>query len=415
MPPPVHILATCRRPELAEMTELVFKTLRVGFPTASITVHLNGQCADICIGITALCKKNGAEIKKIATIHHRWIEQLVATIDEPFYILDTDVIFYSSVEGWTFDTALAGFLIPEWQDEFAGAVTRSRLHPSLLYVDPLAVRKQLSEFRGVCPDSPFTPFGNPFYPVCLPLNRKMFFHDTCSLLYHAIGGTPFTNEQKDAYFHFNFGTISDIVLPRLSDGQKMHGARRLILNNPEMGRGAWRFQEEYYATRQNAKSPLPLPEISKPDMEEAIKWNKALCGGDDDAMQFNDLWYRYCHGIDDLIDTMEDGRPKMNADQILELFITAAFLYNCPFYRKHREYLFTTVMLVTNSFGDSVLWEKSPLSRRRIMADCLRTCGDEMYYMVALICGGWKHMRNVSPAIRERDWLGQHDMKDNPT
>ena len=37
----VHILPTERVPRLAPMTELVFKTLRVGFPTADVLVHLN--------------------------------------------------------------------------------------------------------------------------------------------------------------------------------------------------------------------------------------------------------------------------------------------------------------------------------------------------------------------------------------
>jgi len=37
----VFILATCRKPELLRMATLVFETIRVGFPTASINVFIN--------------------------------------------------------------------------------------------------------------------------------------------------------------------------------------------------------------------------------------------------------------------------------------------------------------------------------------------------------------------------------------
>ena len=412
----VHILATCRKPELAPFTELVFKTLRVGFPTASVTVYLNGDCETNCPNIVALCDQNKCSVSRVDTIHHKWIEQLVYSEDAPFFLCDTDVIFYSSIEQFTFQSHLAGFRVPEWQDEFSGAVTRARLHPSLLYIDPVAVRNKITEFRKVCPESEFTPFCNPFYPLCLPLNGRMYFHDTVSLLYHAIGGQEFTDEQKDAYFHFNFGTIPDLVLPRLKNPEQMTTARNAIMANPDMGRGGWRFQEEYYQQRQPVfDRGIELPSVRPVDAQEAIKWNYRLCNGDREAMVFNDAWYRYVHGIDDLIDTMQDGRPRMSREQILELFILAAEIYNCPFYVRHREKLHAVVILVTNDYANSVAWEKSPLPHRRVMGDVFRTCGDTMYDMVAALCGGWKHLRNTSPAIRERDWIGQHDDRGNPT
>ena len=66
-------------------------------------------------------------------------------------------------------------------------------------------------------------------------------------------------------------------------------------------------------------------------------------------------------------------------------------------------------------YADSMEWENSSLKRRRQMADVMRTCGNEMYFMIALLKGGEEHMRNMSPRIRERDWIGQHDEHGNPT
>lgn len=243
----VRILATCRKPDLLPFTLLVFDTLRVGFPNAKVVVTINEGCASD--EIRAACFKVDAAYCHVKTIHHEWIANLLEHEAEPFWLVDTDMIFYGNVEGWQFNEALAGCRIPEWRDEYSGAVTRARLHTSLLHINPAAVQAALAKFRSVSPQSPFTPFVNVIYPLCLPFRGQMYFYDTTALLYHAIGGTAFTDEQKDAYFHFNFGTIEDMVLPRLSGSENMAGARRRVLNKPELGKGMWRAQELYYASR----------------------------------------------------------------------------------------------------------------------------------------------------------------------
>lgn len=212
----VFLLATCRKPELAPFTELVFKTLRTGFPNARITVCINGDCAKHCPNIKHVAElAQCIVIDEPETIHHKWIEELIETEREPFWICDTDMIFYSSVEEWEFDTALAGYLIPEFQDQFTGAITRSRLHTSLMYVNPVMVRDQLEKYEAQFPVTPFNPLANPYHPLCLPFNGRGYFYDTCSMLYHSIGGTSFASEHLNCYFHFFFGTLSDIVIPRL--------------------------------------------------------------------------------------------------------------------------------------------------------------------------------------------------------
>ena len=131
-------------------------------------------------------------------------------------------------------------------------------------------------------------------------------------------------------------------------------------------------------------------------------------------MAFCDCWYKYCHAIDDLVDTIEDGRPTMSKEEIISIFLNAAFLYNMPFFKQYAHLLFPVVITITNMWADTVAWEKSPIYRRRVMADVLRTAGNEMYFMVALITGGEAHMRDMSLKIRERDWIGQHDEQDRP-
>lgn len=155
--------------------------------------------------------------------------------------------------------------------------------------------------------------------------------------------------------------------------------------------------------------------MSEPTNEQlAHAFAKELCCGNADAQKFCELFYQYAHGLDDLIDCKEDGRPTMSNEDIMRLFSTAMLMYNCPFALRHQSLLFPAIVVVHNMYADSVAWEKSPLKHRRVMADAMRTCGDEIFNLVAHICGGYRHMRNLSGRIREADWLRQHNEDGTP-
>lgn len=418
----VHILLTIRDGN-EQFATCVFETLRVGFPTADVTVHINRatEAPEHTLaesGAEQLAQQTKCEVRWLKhTIHHEWIASLIRTQQGPFWICDTDVIFYRSVEGWLIPpgTPLFGALIPEFHDEFTNTITRSRLHTSLLWIDPSELKEESQAWLSKHPNTPFNPAINLVFPVMVPLNGKTYFYDTMALAWHAIGGQAFTAANKDDYFHFHFGTLGDVVLPRLTNREAMEKARLDILVNPEKGRGVWRAQEEYFAQRQALEDGADvIAPIERKDAEEAQKWNVALCCNNESAMTFCDLWYNYCHGIDDLIDTLRDGRPRMSKDQMISLFFKAALLYNSDFYIAHRNLLAPIVLLVTNTYRDSVAWENSSKSHLRQMGDVFRTCGNEMFVMVALLCGGEAHMRQMSLAIKERDWLGQHSKEGVP-
>lgn len=412
----LFVLATVRNPELLPYATLVFRTIRTGFPTADITVFGNALGRDDYRQILEACEHARCQFYDHApTTHAQWIEELIVGADQPFWLCDTDIIFYSKVEDWQFDTALAGYLIPEFKDEFSRCITRSRLHPSLLHVKPVELRAAIANYEAQAISSVFTPKINLIHPIVLPFNRESYFYDSVSFLYHAVGGTPFTAQQKDAYHHFHCGTIADLAMPAMKYGEQMAKARAQILANPEQGRGMWRAQELYFQAQQFEKNGTNViaPIVPK-DAQEAVAWNTELCLGRADAMAFCNLWYIYCHGIDDLIDTLQDGRPRMAKEQMISLFFNAAVLYNSPFFVANRELLFPIVLQITDAYQNSVAWEHSPKWHLRQMADVWRTCGNTMFTMIALICGGEAHMRRMSMAINERDYLLQHDDAGNP-
>lgn len=406
----VEILATCRDQSLLPYTTLVFSTIRIGFPTAEIRVTGN-DLPDYAVEALKKVIPEGCTFEnKPAIIHHQWLEQLCSIDTEPFIALDTDVICYSKIEDWSFNTSLAGWRIPEWEDEFTKCCTRARLHTSLLFIDPVKLRDEVEKYMAQFPVTPFNPMANLFYPLCVPMNQHTYFYDTMAMMYHAIGGTAFTDEQLNAFYHMHFGTIPDVVLPHLSNGYEMGLERDRILKNPALGYGRWREANEYFAARQKQRDtkPLEIPPITPENSQKARDWNIAICKGDQDAMNCNNLAFSFFHALDDFRDEREDGRPKMNDEQTIEMFAITAAFYNCPFYVRNREMLFPIMLNITNSWADSLMWERSSLKHRRTIANVLSAVGDEFYMAVALICGGWSHMRAISGKLRERDWLSQH-------
>jgi hypothetical protein len=142
--------------------------------------------------------------------------------------------------------------------------------------------------------------------------------------------------------------------------------------------------------------------VEQPSLHEFCR---EVCLGNSDAMDFCNSWFIYCHAIDDLIDDNERPKPE----RLLEVFIQANVLFSCAFYVAFHVSLQPIVLLITNAYADSVAWEASPEPHRRAIADVIRCCGNDMFFAVAMICGGWKHARSLSPRIRERSWILQHE------
>lgn len=242
----VHILATCNDPEISGGTTLVFDTLRVGFPDAHIQVYLNRDCGKNCPEIWTLCERERCQVAELGIIHHEWIEMLVNTETEPFIILDTDVIFWDKFDLGFINRPIAGRYTPRFYCKFTKAFTMHRLHTSLMYINPTEVKREMWAVKSWFNQTRFNPIINPFYPVQIPDKEKSLFFDTCALLYHAIGGQAFTEEQLQSYDHLNAGTWVkelDKAYPELN----MVQAHKEIYKNPKLAKGIRKLQDQFYA------------------------------------------------------------------------------------------------------------------------------------------------------------------------
>lgn len=133
-----------------------------------------------------------------------------------------------------------------------------------------------------------------------------------------------------------------------------------------------------------------------------------IVNGNVAAADWLQRWATYCHAIDDVID--EGQGPEA----VLAVLVQAVELYTHPFFLAHWFQLRPLVIAITNCYADSVAWEKSDQPPEQAMADVLRFAGVEMYCLVAGICGGYDHMRKVSPRIRRQTWNSNHDEAGKP-
>jgi hypothetical protein len=261
----VHILATVRNPALLQAACLVFKTLRVGFPTAQILVHGNRLEWFAEREIKRLADGCGAAFVNMTErmSHDRWIENLMWQ-EQPYWYCDTDIVFFGPVEDWFIsredfaakerrerkeEVVLAGRLEPAFREEWTQTLHVERLHTALLYVNPLTLRLKQRGWTGALP-ALFDGALLPMVRQCFIPNRSgaTLFYDTCAGLWQAGIGTPFTEEQNAAFEHLHCATYVDQIGPHLSLPD-LAAAHRAIYQDPQSAKGLQRQQALYYESR----------------------------------------------------------------------------------------------------------------------------------------------------------------------
>lgn len=245
----VYILATCRKAELLAGTLLVFRTVRTGFPTAEIVVHGNGL-GEFTPAVRAACEEVGAHyLNVLPTVHDEWIEMLLQDERRPFWICDTDVIFWSAVEQWRFDTALSGLHQAEFFEQFTRTNYRERLHTCLMRLDPKRFREETQEYLSQFPKMPFHPridlVRQQWQPERHGDRVVNYFADTLAVAWHALGGSAFSEEQLDCFDHVSCATYADLMAPAYADTD-MLAAHKMIYEEPGRARGLWRQQRAYF-------------------------------------------------------------------------------------------------------------------------------------------------------------------------
>lgn len=247
MTPVVHILATVRKRELLPAALLVFRSLRIGFPTATVCVWGNGLDSDAASAVGSVARSVGAQFTNVpATSHDRWIEHLVLTQVDPFWICDTDIVFVESVQEFPVPEQFSGRFEPGFYDPWTKTSHVERLHTCLLLFNPSGVRAAMYEWSGQLPEPWRGSAVYPFIRMNFIPNRGMAptCYDTCAGLWQAGMGTAFTESQDMAFDHLHAATYVDMVdAPELAGLADCHNE---IYRNPEAAIGLREIQRDYY-------------------------------------------------------------------------------------------------------------------------------------------------------------------------
>lgn len=130
------------------------------------------------------------------------------------------------------------------------------------------------------------------------------------------------------------------------------------------------------------------------DLNESLL--KRIYNGNSEAYEFIVKWTAYIHAIDDIDDN------KTTSEFRSRTFILALELYTCSFFLKNIFQLKQTVYTITNMYADS----QDKINKE--FSEWASHAGIEMFLTVALITGGYTHMRSVSPELRAITYCNHH-------
>ena len=243
----VYILTWCDRVENLYGTTLIFKTLRVGFPTAEIHVVDNASRPDVRHIISQHATECGARFTQLeeGITHHDFIQNILITQAEGTAIfLDPDICLWENVETWSFDKLMAGRLIPQFKCPISDCVTHPRLHTSFLWIPDVgslldSVRTLRTQYFEL----------HPFRPIMYKTGVWQRF-DTTGALYNAMPEQmyAFTEKELNAYEHLFCGTHLELATAKL---KLPHANMFIELHNQaqtdyKQVKGAWRMQEDFF-------------------------------------------------------------------------------------------------------------------------------------------------------------------------
>lgn len=237
---------------------LVFQTIRVGFPSARVVVVDNGSIPEILTQIESECIRVGAELVKQERQDFTNFYSMALSGGKDIAIVDPDVVFWESVEGWEFNALMAGRKIPDLVRY--GVRSLARLHPSMIFIpdaDKLQEEIERRTVRGINTIGQYSAY----------MNGEAVFWDTLAPIYQMMPNMchEFTCSELDFYDHLFYGSHLLAIDAGLDDaGETLSYHIKAAEGNIEQLRGIWKAQEKWFL-----KKPVILP--SKEEIEKSMQ------------------------------------------------------------------------------------------------------------------------------------------------
>lgn len=251
----VFILIFCRNLELFYGSELIFKTLRVGFPNAKVTVLDNGSLPSAIDEIKILARENDClfeEMHPPGIQHYEFLQNTIRMMADrkgnkgPLVFLDPDICLWDSCEDFSFEGLIAGRAIGRFYDQCTKTITMPRLHSSFLWIEnpdelQREIRKQIVKRFDF----------QPFLSFSFRFDETWYRYDTGANLFAAIPDRVswFTEDHLNRYDHIFSGSHIDWILDALDENN-----RKLMIETHELAKngcleeikGIWKYQQEVW-------------------------------------------------------------------------------------------------------------------------------------------------------------------------
>lgn len=251
----VFILTFCRNLDLFYGTELIFKSLRVGFPNAKVYVVDNASLPEAQMQIETLCRENECEFKILqepGLQHDVFIEKTIRaqatdqSNNRQVVFLDPDICLWRSCEDFGFDGIMAGKKFNKFKDYITNTITMPRIHTSFLWIkDAKALWKEILRIKAKRFDF------LPFQPFSFRMDGSWYRYDTGAGLYATMYDkcSFFSKEHFDCYDHLYAGSHLDWIFHFYdNECQEMLNRTHTLAktNNIAALKGIWRQQDKIF-------------------------------------------------------------------------------------------------------------------------------------------------------------------------
>lgn len=198
--------------------DLVYDTIKVGFPEGEV-VKIDGRYGS----------------------HHATIKYLISTEQEPFWIVDTDVIFYSAMPEPPKGIAMLGEYQPSFWCPITGKLTQARLDPACMYVDPIKFCKDWNAYSLKAEVPHYAPLADPIAPCVIGI----YFFDILAAARFGVDALRMSQQYLDCFVHLHCGSWLETA------SQHIPGLAKIHANPPrtqEDGMKLRAAQREFYRT-----------------------------------------------------------------------------------------------------------------------------------------------------------------------
>ena len=144
------------------------------------------------------------------------------------------------------------------------------------------------------------------------------------------------------------------------------------------------------------------------DRAKFLDERRYIACNNEEAIAFLVLWNDLLESADDVVDENTTTEFKIST---YELFNR---VYSHPYYLKHLREFTLLVSLINNAYADSEEAMKSNLPWKKELGDVLRHSSGEMIRAVALLEGGWQHLRSMSMKFWEACYYQHHSAEGKP-